>query len=272
MLQIHQRGGGCAWERREPPGRSHQAPSIITTRLLGIMEIQLTSGFLSLLFLVWLPTGTVSQTENSGITRQCKLEIWSKNLMVHVNWYEPKGLERWNQTNTTAQGENCTNLISPCMSAAHMGTCEFSISITRINSTDIGNGTQDTVPRCCLAGLQTNVTEKIWTGLNLLCISFGLAVGTLIYTPILGFLLWQRRRNRTGKITSREVAEVDQLSREAPVTGTEDLTYANLKFEKETKPASSSIIYTEIKPSQQSGGDASAASTAVDVFPSRKGK
>ncbi|XP_039236819.1 uncharacterized protein LOC113985457 isoform X2 [Pipra filicauda] len=225
------------------------------------MEIQLTSGFLSLLFLVWLPTGTVSQTENSGITRQCKLEIWSKNLMVHVKWYEPKGLERWNQTNTTAQGENCTNLISPCMSAAHMGTCEFSVSITRINSTDTGNGTQETVPRCCLAELQTNVTEKIWT-----------AVGTLIYTPILGFLLWQCRRNRTGKITSKKVAEVDQLSREAPVTGTEDVTYANLKFEKETKPASSSIIYTEIKLSQQSGGDASAASTAVDVFPSREGK
>ncbi|XP_064526952.1 uncharacterized protein LOC135421968 isoform X2 [Pseudopipra pipra] len=130
------------------------------------MEIQLISGFLSLLFLVWLPTGTVSQTENSGITRQCKLEIWSKNLMVHVKWYEPKGLERWNQTNTTAQGENCTNLISPCMSAAHMGTCEFSISITRINSTDTENGTQETVPRCCLAGLQTNVTEKIWTGVS----------------------------------------------------------------------------------------------------------
>ncbi|XP_027502471.1 uncharacterized protein LOC113948769 [Corapipo altera] len=214
------------------------------------MEIQLTSGFLSLLFLIWLPTGTISQTEKSDI-RQCKLEIWSKNLTVHVKWYEPKGLESWNQTNTMAPGENCTNLISPCMSAAHVGTCEFSISITRINSTDTGNGTQETVPRCCLAGLQTNVTEeKIWTGLNLLCIFFGLAVGTLIYTPILGFLLWQCRRNRTGKITSREVAEVDQLSREAPVTGTEDLTYANLKFEKETKPASSSIIYTEIKPSQ----------------------
>ncbi|KAJ7417176.1 hypothetical protein BTVI_33722 [Pitangus sulphuratus] len=129
---------------------------------------------------------------------------------------------------------------------------------------------------CCPAGLQTNVTEeKIWTGLNLLCILSGLAVGTLIYTPFLGFLLWQWRRNTTGKLMSGEVAEVDQPSTEAPVTETEDLTYANLNFEKmETNPASSNIIYTEIKPLQQkqSGGDASAASTAMDVSPSRKGK
>lgn len=33
----------------------------------------------------------------------------------------------------------------------------------------------------------------------LLCIIFGLAVGTLLYMPIIGILLWQRRRNREGK-------------------------------------------------------------------------
>lgn len=32
-----------------------------------------------------------------------------------------------------------------------------------------------------------------------LCIIFGLAVGTLLYMPIISFLLWQRRRNRKGK-------------------------------------------------------------------------
>lgn len=56
----------------------------------------------------------------------------------------------------------------------------------------------------------------------------------------------------------------------APVTGTEDLTYANLNFEKKgTASASSNVIYTEIKPLQQkqSGGDGGAASTEVDVSP-----
>lgn len=32
-----------------------------------------------------------------------------------------------------------------------------------------------------------------------LCIFIGLAVGTLLYVPIIGLLLWQRRRNRRGK-------------------------------------------------------------------------
>lgn len=61
----------------------------------------------------------------------------------------------------------------------------------------------------------------------------------------------------------------------APVTGTEDLTYANLKFEKKgTGSASSNVIYTEIKPLQQkqSGGDGSAACTEVDVSPKEEGK
>lgn len=61
----------------------------------------------------------------------------------------------------------------------------------------------------------------------------------------------------------------------APVTGTEDLTYANLKFEKKgTGSASSNVIYTEIKPLQQkqSGGDGGAACTEVDVSPKKEGK
>lgn len=61
----------------------------------------------------------------------------------------------------------------------------------------------------------------------------------------------------------------------APVTGTEDLTYANLAFEKKgTGSASSNVIYTEVKPSQQkqSGGDSSAATTEVDVSLNEEGK
>ncbi|XP_071423216.1 uncharacterized protein [Pithys albifrons albifrons] len=239
------------------------------------MELQLARGFLPLLLLTCLSAGTVNQTAESDITMQCKFEILLKNLTVHVKWCKLEGLEVWNQTNTVARGENCTNINSPCMSAAHVGIYEFRVFITRINSTDAGNSTREAVLRSCLVGLQTNVTEKIWTGLNLLCIFFGLAVGTLIYTPILGFLLWQCRRNRTGKHTSSELVEGNHLNMAASVTGTEDLTYANLKFEeKGTKPASSNIIYTEIKPSQQkhSGGNDSAASTEVDVYPKKKGK
>lgn len=59
------------------------------------------------------------------------------------------------------------------------------------------------------------------------------------------------------------------------MTGTEDLTYANLNFEKKgTGPASSNVIYTEIKPSQQkqSAGDDSAATTEVDVSLNEEGK
>lgn len=59
------------------------------------------------------------------------------------------------------------------------------------------------------------------------------------------------------------------------MTGNEDLTYANLNFEKTgTGPASSHVIYTEIKPSQQkqSGGDGSAASTEVDISPKEEVK
>lgn len=60
-----------------------------------------------------------------------------------------------------------------------------------------------------------------------------------------------------------------------PVTETEDLTYANLNFEKKgTGPASSNVIYTEIKPLQQkqNGEDGSAANTDVDVYPKEEGK
>lgn len=41
--------------------------------------------------------------------------------------------------------------------------------------------------------------DVVCAGLNLLlCILLGLAVGTILYMPVIGFLLWQRRRNRTG--------------------------------------------------------------------------
>ncbi|KAM6064613.1 uncharacterized protein LJ206_013345 isoform 2-T2 [Theristicus caerulescens] len=93
--------------------------------------------------------------------------------------------------------------------------------------------------------------------------------------PVIGLLLWQCKRKRKGKLTSRQAAEGNQLSTAAPVTGTEDLTYANLKFEKKgTKPASSDVVYTEIKPSQQkqSGGDAGAANAGVDVSPEGESK
>lgn len=41
--------------------------------------------------------------------------------------------------------------------------------------------------------------DVVCAGLNLLLgILFGFAVGTLLYMPVIGFLLWQCRRNRTG--------------------------------------------------------------------------
>ncbi|XP_019330526.1 PREDICTED: uncharacterized protein LOC109279826 [Aptenodytes forsteri] len=124
---------------------------------------------------------------------------------------------------------------------------------------------------------QTNVTEKeTWTGLSFLpCVIFGLAVGTLLYMPIICLLLWQCRRNRKGKLTSRQVAEGNQLSTASPVTGTEDLTYVNLEFEKKgTNPTSSDVVYTEIKALQQkqSSRDAGAANAGVDVSPEGEGK
>ncbi|KAM7101726.1 uncharacterized protein J5F26_009133 isoform 3-T4 [Ciconia maguari] len=168
--------------------------------------------------------GTVSQPEESVITMECRFKIWSEDLMVHVKWYKPAGLEERNQTNTMALGENCTNLTSPGVRAANMGICGCRVFITGTNLTDTGNSMQGTVPR---------------------------------------------------KLTSRQVVEGNQLSMAAPVIGTEDLTYANLKFEKNgTKPTSSDIIYTKIKPSQQkqSGEDASAASAGVDVSLEGEGK
>ncbi|KAK4813863.1 hypothetical protein QYF61_001961 [Mycteria americana] len=227
--------------------------------------------------------GTVSQPEESVIAMECRFEIWSENLMVHVKWYKPAGLEERNQTNTMALGENCTNLTSPGVRAANMGICGCRLFITGTNLTDTGNSMQGTVPSndsthpCTVGWRLTGASVMVvCAGLNfLLCIIFGLAIGTLLYMPIIGLLLWQCRRNRKGKLTSRQVVEGNQLSMAAPVIGTEDLTYANLTFEKNgTKPASSDIIYTKIKPSQQkqSSGDASAANAGVDVSPEGEGK
>ncbi|XP_041256752.1 uncharacterized protein LOC121333972 isoform X2 [Onychostruthus taczanowskii] len=255
--------------------------------------------------------GTTSQMVKPVTTVQ--LEIGLENLTVQVKWYNPECLERENQTNTVFLGENCMNFTSSNLCTAHTGICVsgvFSttpnstgagnqtntvflgencrnftnsslctactgicvcrVFITRPNSTGTGNSTQAADLSCGCAGPQTDVTGKIWTGL--LCILLGLAVGTLLYMPVIGFLLWQCRRNRTGELMSGEVAEGNQA---APVTGTEDLTYANLNFEKKgTGSASSNVIYTEIKPLQQkqSGGDGSAACTEVDVSPKEEGK
>ncbi|KAM4767276.1 uncharacterized protein ACIQIH_013229 isoform 2-T2 [Cyanocitta cristata] len=235
------------------------------------MELWLTNTFLPLLLLTWLPVGTVSELAEPGTIVQFKICL--ENLTMQVKWYKPKCLEVENQTNIVVPGENCMNFTCSNMSTAHTGICVCRVFITRPNSTDTGNSTQAAVLGCGSAESQTDVTGKIWTGLNLLlCILFGFAVGTLIYMPVIGFLLWQCRRNRTGELMSGEVVKGNQV---APVTGTADLTYANLNFRnKGTGSASSNVIYTEIKPSQQkqSGGDGSAASTEVDVSPKEEGE
>ncbi|XP_068883254.1 uncharacterized protein [Aphelocoma coerulescens] len=238
------------------------------------MELWLTNTFLPLLLLTWLPVGTVSELVEPGTIVQ--FEICLENLTMQVKWYKPKCLEVENQTNIVVPGENCMNFTCSNISTAHTGICVCRVFIPRPNSTDTGNSTQAAVLGCGSAESQTDVTGKIWTGLNLLlCILFGFAVGTLIYMPVIGFLLWQCRRNRTGELMSGEVVKGNQVSVVAPVTGTTDLTYANLNFRnKGTGSASSNVIYTEIKPSQQkqSGGDGSAASTEVDVSPKEEGE
>ncbi|XP_040981800.1 uncharacterized protein LOC115346494 isoform X5 [Aquila chrysaetos chrysaetos] len=178
------------------------------------------------------------QPGKSVITMECMFQILLENHTVHVkSWYKDAGLEVGSQTNTTALGENCTNVTGTGMHAANMEICGCAVFITTINLTGTVNGTQG----CGLGRHQSNVTEETWT----------------------------------GKLTSKQVAEGDQLSTAAPVTGTEDLTYVNLKFEKKgTKPAASDVVYTEIKPSQQkqSSRDASAANKGVDVSPEGEGK
>ncbi|XP_014802973.1 PREDICTED: uncharacterized protein LOC106891158 [Calidris pugnax] len=231
------------------------------------------------------------QAEESDTTMECTFKIWLENLTV--KWYKPADLEVGNRTHTTALGKNCT---SPSVCAVNMRICECRVSITRLNLTDTGNGMQGTLSSCGTEAPQNSVTEKgtslkgekdeqqggkqilMFSGLNfLLCVLFGLAVGTLLYMPIIGILLWQCQKNRKEKLVAMQVVEEDQLSTAAPVTGTEELTYANLKFEKERKPTSSDVIYTKIKPLQQKqgggdGGDAGAANTEVDVFPEGEGK
>ncbi|XP_065497267.1 uncharacterized protein LOC135992198 [Caloenas nicobarica] len=245
------------------PGNGNKATSAQSSRKEGEQE------------------GTVSQLEESDVPMDCRFKIWSEDLIVHVRWYKTAGLQMGNQAHTMALEENCTKLTSSDKSAASMGICGCRVFVTRINSTDTGNGTQEAVPTYDPGALQTNVTEKkTWTvlcaGLHYpVCIIFGLVVGTLLYMPIICFLLWQHRKNRKGKLASREVAEENQLSTAAPVTGTEDLTYANLKFEKKgTKPTSSDIVYTEIKPlqQQQKSEDAGPADAGVDVSPEGDGK
>ncbi|XP_038004084.1 uncharacterized protein LOC119705570 isoform X2 [Motacilla alba alba] len=219
-------------------------------------------------------TNTVFLGENSMNSTSSNLCTAHTGICVSgVFITTPNSTDAGNQTNTEFLGGSCMNSTSSSLCTACTGIFVCRVFITRPNSTDTGNSTQATDLRCGCAGSQTDVTGKIWTGLNLLlCILLGLAVGTLLYMPVIGFLLWQCRRNRTGELMSREVAEGNQA---APVTGTEDLTYANLNFEKKgTGSASSNVIYTEIKPLQQkqSDGDGSAACTEVNVSPKEEGK
>ncbi|KAM7040270.1 uncharacterized protein M8220_008843 [Acridotheres tristis] len=282
----------------ETLGRSHQAPSMVTTRLLGSLEFWLANTFLPLLLFTWLSVGAVSlQTEPVNTVPS---KICLENLTVQVKWYDPECLEGEIRTNTVVLVENSMNfsISRLCTACTEIPVCM--VSITRPNSTDTGNSTQRAVvgENCMnfsISSLCTACTEisvcrvsitrpnSTDTGnstqaavLNFLCILLGLAVGTLLHMPVIGFLLWQRRRNTTGDLLSEEVGEENQTSMAAPVTETEDLTYANLNFEKGkgTGPASSNVIYTEIKSLQQkqSGGDGSAANTDVDVNPKEEGK
>ncbi|XP_054697089.1 uncharacterized protein LOC129212479 isoform X4 [Grus americana] len=205
---------------------------------------------------------TASRPEESVISMECRFKICSENLKVYMKCYKPAHLEE-SETNTMALEIDCTNLISLSICAAKMGNCVCGAYVTGMNSTDSGNGTQWTIP-------------ILSVGFNFpLCITFGLALGTLLYMPIIGLLLWQCRKNRKGKLASRQVVEGNELSMAAPVTGTEDLTYADLKFEKKgTKSASSNVIYTQIKPPRQKqrGEDAGAADAGVDASPKAEGK
>ncbi|XP_074958065.1 uncharacterized protein LOC142061207 isoform X1 [Phalacrocorax aristotelis] len=220
--------------------------------------------------------GTASQPEESVVTVECEFKIWLENLTVPVNWYKPEDQEAGKKTNPKALKENSTNLTTPSVCAASTRIYGCRVFVTRKNLTDTGNSTQGAVPSSSPGKCQTKINKETGTGFNcLLCIIFGLAVGTLLYIPIIGLLLWQCRRNRKGEFTSRQMTEGNQLSMAAPVTGAEDLTYANLKFEKKgTNPASSDIIYTEIASSQQkqSCRDAGAANAGVDVSPEGEGK
>ncbi|XP_040981801.1 uncharacterized protein LOC115346494 isoform X6 [Aquila chrysaetos chrysaetos] len=105
------------------------------------------------------------QPGKSVITMECMFQILLENHTVHVkSWYKDAGLEVGSQTNTTALGENCTNVTGTGMHAANMEICGCAVFITTINLTGTVNGTQGTVPSCGLGRHQSNVTEETWTG------------------------------------------------------------------------------------------------------------
>ncbi|XP_074406955.1 uncharacterized protein LOC141730763 [Zonotrichia albicollis] len=279
------------------------------------MEPWLANTFLPLLLLTWLPLGTASQMAKPVTTVPLKIDLENLTVQVKWHNPEclegenqtnteslgencmnftssnlctahtgirvsgvvittPNSRDAGNQTNTVFLAGNCMNFTCSRLCTVCTGICVCRVFITRPNSTDAGNSTQAANLSSGCEGSQTDVTVKnIWKGL--LCILLGFAAGTLLYMPIIGFLLCRRIRNRTGELISEDVTEENQVSTAALVTGTEDLTYANLKFEKKgTGSASSNVIYTEIKPLQQkqSGGDGSAACTEVDVSPKEEGK
>ncbi|KAF2984189.1 hypothetical protein EK904_013323, partial [Melospiza melodia maxima] len=191
---------------------------------------------------------TASQMAKPVITVQLKIDL--ENLTVQVKWHNPECLEGKNQTNTECLGEKCMNFTSSNLGTAHTGICVSEVVITRPNSTDAGNQTNTVF----LSGKCTNFTSS-----SLCRVCTGICVCRAFIT----------RPNSTDAGNSTQAANL------TPVTGTEDLTYANLKFEKKgIGSASSNVIYTEIKPLQQkqSGGDGSAACTEVDVSPKEEGK
>ncbi|XP_014744512.1 PREDICTED: uncharacterized protein LOC106860915 isoform X2 [Sturnus vulgaris] len=250
----------------ETLSRSHQAPSMVTTRLLGSLEFWLANTFLPLLLFTWLSVGAVNlQTEPVNTVPS---KICLENLTVQVKCYNPECLEGEIRTNTVVLVENSMNfsISKLCTACTEIPVCR--VSITRPNSTDTGNSTQRAVvgENCmnfsisslCTACTEISVCRVSITTPNLT------DTGNSTQAAVLRDLL------------SEEVAEENQTSTAAPVTETEDLTYANLNFEKGkgTGPASSNVIYTEIKSLQQkqSGGDGSAANTDVDVYPKEEGK
>ncbi|XP_062356140.1 uncharacterized protein LOC134048415 isoform X2 [Cinclus cinclus] len=251
-------------------------------------------------------TGTGSSTQTAILREKCMnfsssgpCIACTEICVCRVSITGPNSTYPGNGTQTTVLRKNRMNFSSsgPCIACTEICVCR--VSITGPNSTYPGNGTQTTVLRKnrmnfsssgpCIACTEISVCRISITGpnltdagnstqatvLNFLCILLGLAVGTLLHMPVIGFLLWQRRRNRTGELLSEEVAEKNQTSMAALVTEAEDLTYANLNFEmKVTEPTSSNIIYTKIKPLQQkqSGGDDSAASKDVNVYSKEEGE
>lgn len=62
----------------ETPGRSHQAPSTVTMRLLGSTELWLANTFLPLLLLTWLPVGESPSALASALNSSLFAYAWRR--------------------------------------------------------------------------------------------------------------------------------------------------------------------------------------------------